>query len=106
MKESNEEKVIKQIQESLDSLDNMQVETPHLNHFRQLVEQVEEKKRCKLQRSTLSFVLCAITLLSTETFAFYKSMMIFFITQVVAITLMVGILVIHTKQESKREDAI
>lgn len=71
--ENKDEILIKNMRQSLDSLENMPVKTPDMGYFRKLVAEAEGKKKEKRKKETLVFILSAIAVLSLETYAFNQS---------------------------------
>jgi hypothetical protein len=88
MGENNDEKLLGQIKEGLDYLDgSLKIDVPAMNHFRQLVAQVEEKKSKGREIQFLVFILTAIPLLGLEMYSFYHSFSFFILIQMIAVVL-------------------
>ena len=84
-----EKNVIEKISGGINFVDNnVKINKPDINHFRQLVFIVEEKKVQKLKKETFIFSLFALVILSAEMFAFSNSFLSFIVVQVLAITLL------------------
>jgi hypothetical protein len=82
--EMDDEKTIEQIRKSLNYLDSsVNVKTPDINEFVNLVSKVEEKKRYGKQLQFIVFMIVAIFTVSLETYSFYKSFTFFVIIQVI-----------------------
>jgi hypothetical protein len=80
--DKRDEIIINNIKKSLDLIDSMEVNTPDMGFFRNMVAQAEEKKKAKSKRETIIFIISAIIILSLETYAFNQSQMIFLLVQV------------------------
>lgn len=86
MSDRGEEKTIQQIKESLDILDNcVKVNVPDFAQFTQLVAQVEDKKRHRMNMQFSLFLILAVILLTFEFYAFYNSFIIFTTVQIAAL---------------------
>jgi len=86
MKEVNDEVMIKNIIEAMDSLESkIPVKTPDLGQFREMVNRIEEKKRSRQRKETYLFMLFAFTILAIEVFSFSKSPVFFIAVQISAV---------------------
>ena len=76
----------KKLKDGLDAFDdNIRVTAPDINHFRQLVTKVEEKKQTRRFGENLAFLAAAVAILGTEAFIFNRSFSVFIAVQVTAI---------------------
>jgi len=86
MIENNDEKTISEIKEGLNFLDmKFEVKTPDINHFRELVSRVEEKKKVESRKEFFVFIIVALTILGTISFAYYKYSVLFLIVQMLSV---------------------
>lgn len=100
-----EEETVGKLRGSLDFLDsNLQVRTPDLSSFRQMVAKVESQKQAKRDRQFLVFLLSAILMACAEVFLFSTSIIIFVVVQAVALmAILPASLWIHRSRKEQME---
>lgn len=105
MGENSDEKLSGQIKEGLDYLDgSLKIDVPDMNHFRQLVAQVEEKRSKGMSIQFLVFILTAVPLLGLEMYSFYHSFTFFIIIQAFAVVLPAAALFIGWRRRGQVND--
>lgn len=103
MNQNSDEKIFDEIKKSLDYLDSKtEVKVPHMNHFRQLVANVEENKQKRRNRQFFIFLISAAVILSIEIFLFYKSSTFFLILQAVTFVSMPVVVYVWLKQNPRQ----
>ncbi|MCX7746768.1 MAG: DUF5345 family protein [Clostridia bacterium] len=81
---NDNEKIAQDIKKSLDYMDqSMEVNIPHINRFKNLVAEVEEKKKAKRKKETVLFLAVIIGVFMIET----VSIWVFAVIQALAVLL-------------------
>jgi hypothetical protein len=87
MNEYNDEKIVKDIKEGIDDFEQkINVATPDIAIFREMISQVENNNAKKAKKEAVLFVLIAAITLCVETYAFNQSVLFFIVIQGFACT--------------------
>lgn len=80
------ESLTPKIKESLDKFDtSLNIRTPDMGYFRNIVAAVEKKKKERRRKETIVFIILAVIVPTMEAFIFSQSMLLFVAVQAVAL---------------------